>query len=104
MSTYEQYLAIGVITPLISFTFLAFFGHRVGKPLAGWVATGAIAASCVLSGIVLVGWLRLDPGVQAKLVDHAPRYHWADLGSIPITIGVKLDSLTVAMYFMVTFI
>src|SRR5205085_8469611 len=101
MSTYEQYLAIGVVIPLISFTFLAFFGHRVGKPLAGWIATGAIFLSCVLSTLVLIQWVNLGDSEKAKLTDHAVRFHWADLGSIPITIGVKLDSLTVAMFFMV---
>lgn len=52
MSTFEQYLAIGVVIPLISFVMLAFFGHRIGKPAAGWVATVAIMLSCVLSGMV----------------------------------------------------
>src|SRR5262245_49969075 len=104
MSNYEQYLAIAVVIPLVSFTFLAFFGHKIGKPIAGWVATLAIALSCVLSSIVLYGWLQLSDDAKAQLTDHAARFHWANLGSIPITIGVKLDSLTVAMFFMVTFI
>jgi NADH-quinone oxidoreductase subunit L len=35
---------------------------------------------------------------------NAFRWHWADLGDVPVTVGVKLDSLTIGMYFMVTFI
>lgn len=104
MSTFEQYLAIGVVIPLISFVMLAFFGHRIGKPAAGWVATVAIMLSCVLSGMVFFRWMGLPESERTELTAGAARYTWAYLGTLPITVGVKLDSLTVAMYFMVTFV
>jgi len=104
MTMYESYLALGVLIPLISFTFLAFFGARLGKPLSGYIATAAIGASCVLSSIVLWRWIGLSPDEQTQLTENARRYVWALFGEIPIRVGVKLDSLTVAMYFMVTFI
>jgi proton-translocating NADH-quinone oxidoreductase chain L len=104
MSNYEQFLAIGVVVPLISFTILAFFGHRIGKPLASVVATAAIGVSAALGLLVFIGWLNMDEAARTAASVGAARFHWATLGSMPITIGVKLDSLTVAMYCMVTFI
>ena len=104
--TYEYLLAIGVLIPLVSFAILAFWGPKFGKPKASYVACAAIGLSCVLSTYVLIGWSGMDSEQQAKLSIAAAdnQYHWADLGGIPIKVGVKLDSLTVIMYFMVTFV
>ncbi len=102
--TYEICLALGVVIPLISFAFLAFYGARIGKPKASYVALAAIGASCLLSAYVLMGWLGMGPAARAAAEAGAFRYHWGVMGSIPINVGVKLDSLTVIMYFMVTFI
>ena len=101
---YEFALTLGVLIPLISFAILALFGHRIGKPRAGYVAVVAIGLSCLLSAYTLIGWLGESPASRAALAKAAYRYHWADFGSIPITVGVNLDSLTVIMYFMVTFV
>lgn len=105
MSSYEIYLAAGVFVPLITFAFLAFFGYRLGKPLSGWVAVMGAGVSLVLAIVTLVGWWgEVQSGAAADLVANAARFHWADIGDIPATVGVKLDSLTVIMYFMVTFV
>ena len=105
MSTYETYLAVGVFVPLLTFALLAFFGSRLGKPLAGWVAVAGMGVSLVLATLTLVGWWgEVQSGHAAELTTHAARFHWADLGDVPATVGVKLDSLTVIMYFMVTFV
>jgi len=53
---------------------------------------------------VLLSWCGADEATRASLTAEAFRYHWADLGNVPVIVGIKLDSLTVAMYFMVTFI
>ncbi len=106
MSNYETYLAIGVVIPLISFVILLFFGPRLGKPTAGWVAVSAMGASCVLATMTLVGWHGEDSIARMSLTAAAShnQFHWADLGAVAVRIGVKLDSLTVIMFFMVTFI
>ncbi|MFH1419141.1 MAG: NADH-quinone oxidoreductase subunit L [Planctomycetota bacterium] len=101
---YQTALAIGVVVPLISFVILALFGHRIGKPRASYVAFAAIAISCLLSLYVLVGWHGLDNEARQELTDNAYRYHWGSMGDISIDVGVKLDSLTVIMFFMVTFV
>ncbi len=103
---YTNALALGVLIPLISFTLLAFVGHKLGKPRSAYVALLAIGLSCALSTYVLVGWLDKSPDERDALAVQAAtnQFHWADFGDIAIKVGVKLDSLTVIMYFMVTFI
>ncbi len=105
MSNLELMLVAGVAIPLASFVLLAFLGARIGKPLAGWVATAAIAASCVLATIVLIQWRGMDEAARtdAAITLHHPLL-WANLGTVPLWVGVNLDSLTVIMFFMVTFI
>ncbi|MCH8328011.1 MAG: NADH-quinone oxidoreductase subunit L [Candidatus Marinimicrobia bacterium] len=104
--TYEILLAVGVLTPMLSFWLLVFFGPSLGKPTAGWLGVAlGMGVPLVMATIVLVGWQFFeDPASRALLTENAYRFHWADLGTVPVTLGVKLDSLTVAMYFMVTFI
>ncbi|MHC4235666.1 MAG: NADH-quinone oxidoreductase subunit L, partial [Planctomycetota bacterium] len=104
MSWYERFLIAATLLPLLSFVVLTFFGHRLGKPRSGWLAVAAMGVSCVLSLCVLAGWHGLDEAARAELEAGAYRFHWADLGDIAITIGVKLDSLTVIMFFMVTIV
>lgn len=103
--SYEIALALGILSPFISFWLLVLFGPRLGKPLAGW--TGVVLGMGVPLGCaayVLLNWLGESEAARATLSANAFRYHWADLGTVPVTVGVKLDSLTVAMYFMVAFI
>ncbi len=104
MSWYELFLSVGTLIPLISFVVLVFFGHRLGKPASGWFTVAAMGLSCVLATCVLASWHGLDDTARAQLTAGAHRFHWADIGSVRADIGVKLDSLTVIMFFMVTFV
>jgi len=74
----------------------------MGKPRSGYVAVSAIGITVVLATAAWILWRRLPNQATAQRI--AWRYHWADLGSIPILIGVQLDSLTVIMFFMVAFV
>ncbi|MFQ5495832.1 MAG: NADH-quinone oxidoreductase subunit L, partial [Phycisphaerae bacterium] len=104
--TYEILLALGVVSPLIGFWILVFFGAKLGKPAAGHVAVVlGMGVPLALATYVLVGWWgAVHDGTAAMLTEQAWRGQWAMLGDVPVNVGVKLDSLTVAMYFMVTFI
>jgi NADH-quinone oxidoreductase subunit L len=102
MSHLEIMLVAGVAIPLVSFAFLALFGAKLGKPASGIVATAAIAASCVLATLVLVQWQGM--GDDARAAAQSKPFLWSHLGSMPVTVGVKLDGLTVIMYFMVAFV
>ncbi len=115
-------LGLAWLLPLGSFVLILFFGPRMGKAgrCAGYVAAGAILLSFVLSVTALVGWISAP--------DHAleaPDYHvahgefhppptaepvngdWytlAEFGSLELTVGYYIDSLTIAMFCMVTLI
>ena len=104
--TYEILLTLGVLAPFVSFWVLVFFGPKLGKPASGWLAVVlAMGVPLALSTYVLVNWWWVeDPASRAMLTEQAFRFNWANLGTVPVTMGVKLDSLTVAMFFMVTFI
>jgi len=104
--TFEICLALGVVIPLLSFTVLVFFGTSspLGKPRAAWVATAAIAASACLAWFVLISWMGLSDAERDTLTANAFRYNWGQFGDIDIMVGVKLDSLTIMMFAMVTFI
>jgi NADH-quinone oxidoreductase subunit L len=102
MSSIEVLLVIGVLIPLGSFLVLALFGARLGKPLAGWVAVAAIGTSCVLATVALFQWHGMNEA--ARLAARSAPMLWAKLGSVPITFGVNLDSLTLIMFFMVSFV
>ncbi len=104
--TLEIALAAGVLSPLISFWALVLFGPKLGKPVAGWFGVVfGMGVPLACATYVLFGWMdAMNAGESAALTANAWRGTWAVLGDVPITIGVKLDSLTVAMFFMVTFI
>jgi len=103
--TYEILLALGVLIPFVSFWLLVLFGAKLGKPASGWFAVVlGMGVSLVLATIVLAGWWQTDAGTRAQLTEDAFRWHWATVGEVPVTIGVKLDSLTVIMFFMVAFV
>jgi NADH-quinone oxidoreductase subunit L len=108
MHAFETALCLGVAAPLLMFAVLAFFGARIGKPAAGWCAVLAVGVSLALAGYVLSGWLNLDDAARADLGRQALRWEWVRLAvlgtDVPVLFGVKLDSLTVAMYFMVTLV
>jgi NADH-quinone oxidoreductase subunit L len=102
MSQIELLLVAGVLIPLGSFVLLALVGARLGKPLAGWVAVLAIATSTVLATIALVQWHGLTP--DQRLAARSVPFLWAHLGAMPVSFGVNLDSLTLIMFFMVSFV
>ena len=102
MSNIETMLVAGTLIPLASFVILALFGSRLGKPVAGWVTVAAMAASCVLAALALVEWQGLDATARADA--RSEPFLWAYIGSVPLHIGVNLDSLTLIMFFMVTFV
>ena len=126
----QSCLLAGVLVPLFSFVYLAFRGSKMatrgredhehggndahdahhptgpgqGEPLAGWVATTAIGISLILAIIVTYGWYGMGALQRADAADYAARTAplWTMVGSVPIHFGVKLDSLTVIMFLMVT--
>ena len=118
-------LLLGVVVPLASFVFLVFFGTKLpgggkpvshdhddhapaapvrGNPTAGWVATAAIGFSFIMAVAVFFTFLGKDAAWRADQASGAAENSvvWANMGSVAIEFGVRLDSLTVIMFLMVT--
>ena len=71
-------LGLAWLIPLASFALILFFGARMGKHgvLAGWLATGAILTSCVLSLVALFGvWHPNHGGAPVHHTDAADSHH-----------------------------
>jgi NADH-quinone oxidoreductase subunit L len=95
-------LGLAWLLPLASFVLILFFGPRMGRAgnKAAYVATAAILASFVLSFSALVVWLWQD----APKAVSGDWYALGVFGSLRLTIGYYIDSLTLAMFCMVTMV
>jgi NADH-quinone oxidoreductase subunit L len=104
-STLPLLLALAWLLPLGSFALILFFGPRMGRAgnKAAHVATTAIVASCVLSFAGLILWLA-QPSEPAPKAICGDWYELGVFGPLRLTIGYYIDSLTVAMFCMVTLV
>jgi len=113
----DYLLIIATILPLASFPLLVFVGKRMGKPLAGYVGTGAIFLSFVLSILAMWSWViggsYTPPGETTAIkfgMGEQPinvPMIWAPAGYAAgqttfLKVGVYVDSLTVLMFSMIT--
>src|SRR5215211_7121112 len=113
----DTLLIIATILPLASFVLLVFAGKRMGTPLAGWVGTGAIGTSFVLSLVAMASWAmggRYTPTGEETQITYRwgeypinITYDWAPAGYVEghtsfLKVGIYVDSLTVVMFAMIT--
>ena len=122
----SHYLFLAMGLPLVGFLLLIFLGRRMGG-LAGPVATALVMGSLGLSIAALVAWVSKDAFNQANYVESGS-FRWLTLPAevsgpgggagqpaapVPdvaayvsrgISVGYFIDSLTLAMFVMVTFI
>ncbi len=103
------------LLPLASFALIVLFGPRMGKAgrYAGYVAAGAIIIAFVLSFVALCGWILHHPlSSPHHAAGHPPAvdpvsgdwYPLGSFGSLNLSIGYYIDSLTIAMFCMVTLV
>ncbi len=85
--------------PLAGFLILAFFGKRLGNPLAGWLATTTVSASFVVSAIVFAGLFERAPA-QRSYDQHW--YTWFAVDRLHVGVGVLVDPLSMTMVAFVT--
>jgi len=122
MPTPALLLLIATLLPLASFGVLLFWGKRIGKPYAGWLAFAAIAGSFVLSVGAMISWLGntslwngqvwgAGKGPISLMVPWIPTWvasasHSAATTGTPsfLEVGIYVDSLTVTMFLMVTLV
>src|SRR5215212_8780763 len=114
------FLIIATVVPLVSFTILVFVGKRMGNPLAGIVGTVAIVTSFAFAMATLFMWLAgggAEPnnwGMGKGPINHP--IAWVPIGTADnpagvdqphpgfMDVGVYVDSLTVAMFSMITLV
>jgi NADH-quinone oxidoreductase subunit L len=88
-----------LLIPLLSFTFLIFFGKRLGR-ISGWIGTTLLGIDLILAGIVcytkLVTFAH-EPLIQMK-------FAWFHLGTFSIKVGIGIDNLAATMLIVVTLI
>lgn len=107
MPTPALLLLIATLLPLGSAALLLFVGKRMGTPLAGVVGTLFSGASMVASLAALATWLNVTPGGpygagQGPVLELV---RWLPAGDdAALDVGVYVDSLTIAMFAMITLV
>ncbi len=94
-------LTIGFLLPLAGFLTLVFFGRKIGAPKAGYLAAGLMIASAVIASYSAYNWVTMD--THHRIAPAIP-IQWFTLGDTPVNVGIKVDSLTVIMFTMVTIV
>jgi len=99
MHSYSQYLLWIPMLPLAAAILAGLFGRYIGRGGAAAVTILGVAASCVLSILVL----------KALLIDGAPTYNgtvytWLVTDGVNMQVGFLIDRLTVLMMVVVTFV
>lgn len=87
------------LLPLAGFVVMLTVGRRLGDPVAGWVATLAVAASFVV-GVVTFAGLASQPIDHRSVVE--PFYSWISVGGLGVHMGLLVDPLSMTMVLFVT--
>ena len=87
------------LLPLAGFVVLVFAGRRIGDPLAGWVATAAVAGSFVVACVTFAGLLQL-PGDHRLYLDNY--FTWFHVGGLTVPVGILVDPLSMTMCMFIT--
>jgi len=113
-------LLISTLLPLAAFVLLGFMGKRMGSPLAGYVGTIFAGASFVCTILAMISWYQggtsggRDWGFHTGPINLPMR--WIPVGTVDrpggiaqdnpgfLDIGIFVDSLTIAMFAMVTLV
>ena len=85
--------------PLGGFLLLVVFGRRLGEPVAGWVATGAMAGSFVSAVLVFIGLS--DRGHEDRRFVQT-LFEWVPAGDFQVDVGFLVDPLSVTMTLFIT--
>jgi NADH-quinone oxidoreductase subunit L len=93
----EQLVWLIPALPLAGFLILVFFGSRIGEPLAGWIATGMVAASFVVALICFGGLFDLPENTYELTL-----FSWVPAGDFNVDVGFLLDPLSMTMVLFIT--
>jgi NADH-quinone oxidoreductase subunit L len=92
-------LALIPLLPFIGFLINAFFGRRLSKTVAAWVACLAMSGSFAVGSVAIWRLLGMAPesrGIEQILFD------WIVSGSLQVPVAFRLDPLSALMVAVVT--
>ena len=87
------------LLPLAGFALLLVGGRRLGDPLAGWLATSAVAGSFVTSVVVFASLWHRHAGHRAFTKE---LFTWVPAGGLQVKVGFLADPLSMTMALFVT--
>jgi NADH-quinone oxidoreductase subunit L len=83
--------------PLAGFFVLAFFGRRLGDPIAGWLATLASLGAFGAAVAVFVGLVGEDERSYTQTL-----WEWMPVGGLQVDVAFLVDPLSITMALFVT--
>jgi NADH-quinone oxidoreductase subunit L len=87
------------LLPLVGFVVLVFAGRRIGDPLAGWIATVAVAGAFVVACLTLGGMLNQPDNHRVFVHTY---FTWFQVSGLHVPIGILVDPLSVTMCMFIT--
>ena len=87
------------LLPLAGFVVLVFAGRRIGDPLAGWIATIAVAGAFVVACLTLGGLLNQPDAHRVFLHTY---FTWFHVSGLNVPVGILVDPLSVTMCMFIT--
>ncbi len=85
--------------PLAGFITLVLVGRRLGEPIAGWLATGAMGGSFAATALVFVGLVD-RPAEERFFLQRI--FTWVPSGSFEVDLGFFVDPLSITMCLFIT--
>ncbi|MCU0917057.1 MAG: NADH-quinone oxidoreductase subunit L [Planctomycetes bacterium] len=85
------------LLPLAGFVLLVFRGRKIGEPRSGYLAAGLMITAAAISLVGATRWVFFGHPASVEVSTA-----WLRLGTQAIHFGVRIDSLTIVMFTMVT--
>lgn len=106
MNSYHLSSILIVILPLISFLFLSLASKRIKPGLAGFVGTGVLAVTAILSLYVAYGYFfEFGKVAEAYIPVNTVKFEWLKFTEhLSIDLGIVLDPISVMMLIVITFV
>ncbi|MCW8945763.1 MAG: NADH-quinone oxidoreductase subunit L [Sedimenticola sp.] len=95
----EKIYLLIVLAPLIGAIIAGFFGSKIGRAGAHWVASGGVGLSALLSIYVLLQFINGTTSIYNDSL-----YVWMVSDGIRMEVGFLVDQLTAMMMVVVTFV
>ncbi|HEX7444025.1 MAG TPA: proton-conducting transporter membrane subunit, partial [Acidimicrobiales bacterium] len=88
-----------ILAPLVGFGILLAAGRRLGDPVAGWVGTGFVGASFIVSVGVYLSLLQVDAPVRSYSQN---LWTWIPVDRLQVHAGLYVDPLSMTMVLFIT--